>query len=66
MQKLVKAVSKACDDMSTQGLIPIILAHPNVRLIVRRLLEGTLPNIFVVSYNEISGGAKIKTVGMVE
>ena len=66
MQKLVKSVAKACDDMAVRGIIPILLAHPNVRLIVRRLLEGTIPNIFVVSYNEISSGAQIKTVGMVE
>jgi flagellar biosynthesis protein FlhA len=66
MQKLVKAVAKACDDMAVRGIIPILLVHPNVRLIVRRLLEGSIPNIFVVSYNEISSGAQIKTVGMVE
>jgi len=66
MQKLVKSVVKTCDDMAVKGLIPILLVHPNVRLIVRRLLEGTIPNIFVVSYNEISSGAQIKTMGMVE
>ena len=66
MQKLVKSVAKACDDMGMRGIIPILLVHPNVRLIVRRLLEGSIPNIFVVSYNEIAGGAQIKTVGMVE
>ncbi|MCL1940419.1 MAG: flagellar biosynthesis protein FlhA [Synergistaceae bacterium] len=66
MQKLVKSVAKACDDMAVRGIIPILLVHPNVRLIVRRLLEGTIPNIFVVSYNEISSGAQIKTVGMVD
>ena len=66
MQKLIKSVTKACDDMAVQGIVPILLVHPNVRLIVRRLLEGTISNIFVISYNEISSNAKIKTVGMVE
>ena len=66
MQKLIKSVTKACDDMAVQGIVPILLVHPNVRLIVRRLLEGAISNIFVISYNEISSGAKIKTVGMVE
>ena len=66
MKDLIKSVLKSCDNMSVKGLIPILLVHPNVRLIVRRLIEGTLPNIFVVSYNEISSGAQIKTVGMVE
>jgi len=66
MQKLIKSVGKTCDDIAVKGLVPILLVHPNVRLIVRRLLEGTIPNIFVVSYNEISSGAQIKTMGMVE
>jgi flagellar biosynthesis protein FlhA len=66
MQKLIKSVSKACEDLAVKGIVPILLVHPNVRLIVRRLLEGTIPNIFVISYNEISSGAQIKTVGMVE
>ena len=66
MQELIKSVIKSCDNMSVKGLIPILLVHPNVRLIVRRLIEGSIPNIFVVSYNEISSGAQIKTVGMVE
>jgi len=44
----------------------VLLVHPNVRLIVRRLIEGSLSSVFVVSYNEIAGGNQIKTVGMVE
>ena len=66
VQKMIAAISRAVDDMVVKNLPPVLLVHPDVRLIVRRLIEGSIANIFVVSYNEIVHGVQIKTVGMVE
>lgn len=66
VQKMIAAISRSVDDMIIRNLPPVLLVHPNVRLVVRRLIEGTITNIFVVSYNEIAHGIQIKTVGMVE
>ncbi|MDR2522360.1 MAG: flagellar biosynthesis protein FlhA [Synergistaceae bacterium] len=66
VQKMISAISRAVDDMVIKNLAPVLLVHPNVRLIVRRLIEGSISNVFVVSYNEIAHGIQIKTVGMVE
>jgi flagellar biosynthesis protein FlhA len=66
VQKMIAAISRAVDDMLIKSLMPVLLVHPNVRLIVRRLIEGSLSSVFVVSYNEIASGIQIKTVGMVE
>ena len=66
VQKMISAISGAVDDMIIKNLMPVLLVHPNVRLIVRRLIEGSLTSVFVVSYNEIASGIQIKTVGMVE
>lgn len=66
VQKMIAAISRAVDDMLAKGHTPVLLVHPNVRLIVRRLIEGSVANVFVVSYNEIAHGIQIKTVGMVE
>jgi flagellar biosynthesis protein FlhA len=66
VQKMISAISRAIDDMTIKNLTPVLLVHPNVRLIVRRLVEGSISNIFVISYNEIAHGMQIKTVGMVE
>jgi len=44
----------------------VLLVHPDVRLIVRRILEASLPTLFVISYNEIAQGVQLKSVGMVE
>ncbi|MBQ7155350.1 MAG: flagellar biosynthesis protein FlhA [Synergistaceae bacterium] len=66
VQKMIAAISRAMEEMIAKGLPPVLLVHPDVRLIVRRLIEGSIANIFVVSYNEITRGVQIKTVGMVE
>ncbi|MBQ6773329.1 MAG: flagellar biosynthesis protein FlhA [Synergistaceae bacterium] len=66
VQKMISAISRAMEDMIVKNLPPVLLVHPDVRLIVRRLIEGSISNIFVVSYNEITRGVQIKTVGMVE
>ena len=66
MQKMMGAVSRAAEDMSMKGHIPVLLVHPDVRLVMRRILEGALPSLFVISYNEIWQGTQLKSVGMVE
>lgn len=66
VQKMIAAISRAVDEMLVKNQTPVLLVHPNVRLIVRRLIEGSIANVFVVSYNEIAHGVQIKTVGMVE
>ncbi|MBR0251319.1 MAG: flagellar biosynthesis protein FlhA [Synergistaceae bacterium] len=66
VQKMINAISRAMEELIVKNLPPVLLVHPDVRLIVRRLIEGSIQNIFVVSYNEIVRGVQIKTVGMVE
>ena len=66
VQKMINAISKAMEELIVKNLPPVLLVHPDVRLIVRRLIEGSISNIFVVSYNEIVRGVQIKTAGMVE
>jgi len=66
VQKMMAAVARAVEDMSMKGLLPVLLVHPDVRLIVRRILEASLPTLFVISYNEIAQGVQLKSVGMVE
>ncbi|MCF7935509.1 MAG: flagellar biosynthesis protein FlhA [Synergistales bacterium] len=66
MQQLVGAVSKFAEQVSMSGKNPVLLVHPEVRLVVRRIIEGTLPHVSVISYNEIAQGVQLKSVGMVE
>ena len=66
VQRFIASVSKAAEEMAVTGSSPVLLVHPDVRLVVRRILETSLPSIFVVSYNELSQGVQVKSIGMVE
>ncbi|MFH1419571.1 MAG: flagellar biosynthesis protein FlhA [Planctomycetota bacterium] len=48
-----------------EGRQPVILASPQVRQWVRRLIEVALPNVAVLGYNEIVRGVSVRTHGMV-
>lgn len=66
ISRLVSAVSSKSEEIMIQGHSPVLLVSPDVRLVVRRILEASLPAMFVVSYNEISQGIDIQSLGMVE
>lgn len=66
ISSLVTAISSKTEEMMIQGANPVLLTSPDVRLITRRVVESSLSALFVVSYNEITQGVEIQSVGMVE
>jgi len=50
---LIEQISPFVDRSLAQGEIPVMLAAPNIRLALRRLLAGALPQLAVVSINEL-------------
>jgi len=65
-EKLTQATMRQVDNMATGGHHPVCLCSPNVRLAFRRLMEPSLPQLTVVSYNEIHRDAEVLSTGMVE
>ncbi|MDR3321761.1 MAG: flagellar biosynthesis protein FlhA [Synergistaceae bacterium] len=66
IQQIIKSAAAAAEQMAMAGLTPILLAHPDVRFVVRKILEGSLPQLYIISYNEIAPGAQLKSLGTVE
>ncbi len=48
------------------GHHPVVLASPQVRGQIRRLLEPHLPTAAVLGYNEVSKGVEVESVGLVQ
>ncbi|NMB38002.1 MAG: flagellar biosynthesis protein FlhA [Firmicutes bacterium] len=46
-------------------IYPIILVSPSIRMALKRLTERIIPNLIVLSFNEIVTDVQVKTVGMV-
>ncbi len=51
--------------ISTTGNQPVILCSSPIRLVFRRLIERTYPQIAIMSYNEITQNVKAKSIGIV-
>jgi flagellar biosynthesis protein FlhA len=66
VQKLIGSLQRAIANFEATGLHPIILCSPLVRCHLRKILEKFIPNVVVLSHNEIVRDVNIKSFGVVE
>jgi flagellar biosynthesis protein FlhA len=66
LNSLLSQVSRAMEKMAMEGRMPVLLVHPDVRFIVRKIIEGKLTNVHVLAYSEIEPGTKVRSLGTVE
>ncbi len=64
-QKIFSSLVSQADKMTMKGRQPILLVAPRIRLPLRRLLERSLPQVVVLSFNEIIPGMEVEAVGVV-
>lgn len=65
LQQLIQGVSNEVKRVIAQGHHPIILSSPLVRRHLKRLLERFLPDVVVISHNEMVGSYEIQSVGII-
>jgi len=58
-------LNKEVHNVGKQGLVPILLTSPVSRAYMKRLTERYLPDLVVLSHNEIPPEITIKNLGMV-
>ena len=51
--------------LTARSHTPIVLVSPQIRAAVKRLTENHLPQLDVMSFNEVTRDTKIVTLGMV-
>jgi len=64
METLINNLSKQVKNVLATGEQPIILTSPGLRPYFKRMVEGVIPSLVVLSYNEIDSDADIKSIGM--
>ncbi|MGE5585654.1 MAG: flagellar biosynthesis protein FlhA [Bacillota bacterium] len=65
VQAIARAVSRSVERMASEGYQPVLLTRPGVRAYLRRIVERVLPDVVVLSYNEITRDQKVRSVGTV-
>jgi len=65
MQAISQAVGREVETLVGAGRTPVVLCAPQIRLHLRRMTEPFLPQIVVISYNEVAKNVRVDSVGMV-
>lgn len=64
--RLIGAVQSEVERLMAQGHQPVVLCSSKVRLVFRRLIERKLPNLAVMSYNEVvPPQTEVRSLGVV-
>jgi flagellar biosynthesis protein FlhA len=64
-QRLLAALKEQAEHAATRGVRPVLLCSARVRRHLRRLTEQTLPQLPVVSFNEVPANVKMEVLGVV-
>lgn len=66
VQKIVEGVSEQIEKFKELLNQPIILTSPIVRIYFKRLIDQFLPNLTVLSFNEIDTNIQIQAIGIIQ
>ncbi|MFD1735832.1 flagellar biosynthesis protein FlhA [Bacillus salitolerans] len=64
-QNIIQSVATQVEQLSMQEQQSILLCSPAVRMYVKQLIERYLPNVPVLSYNELEANVEVQSVGVV-
>lgn len=65
LQHMVQALKIEVNKLTAVGLQPVILTSPIVRIYFKHLTKQYIPDLVVISYNEIEQNVQIQSIGMV-
>jgi flagellar biosynthesis protein FlhA len=64
-QKFFDSAAKELEQLKMTEQSPVILCSPAIRMYVRQLLERFLPDVSVLSYNELEPTIEVQSLGVV-
>ncbi len=65
LQNIIVKLKKEIGKLTSIGLSPVILTSPIVRIYFKQLTKQYIPDLIVISYNEIAQSVEIQSIGMV-
>jgi flagellar biosynthesis protein FlhA len=64
-QQLVKQISTKVTELTQTGRTAVLLCSPQIRSAVRRMIEGALPQVAVLAYNEVVSDVSVEAIGLI-
>ncbi|RRD95004.1 flagellar biosynthesis protein FlhA [Clostridiales bacterium COT073_COT-073] len=65
ISEIIATTDKAVRKLTDMGRMPIIITSPILRIYYKRIIQEQLPEVVVISYNEIDASTELQSVGMV-
>lgn len=65
ISRIIEATDRAVRRLTDMGRMPIIITSPILRIYYKRIIQEQLPEVVVISYNEIDASTELQSVGMV-
>ena len=65
-QQMINSVGHELEQASIQGISPVLLCSPAVRMYLKQLIERFFPMIAVLSYNELDSNIEVQSIGVVK
>ncbi len=65
-QRIVQGITNMAEKLRSRGLSPVVLTSPRIRLPFRRLVERFLPDLPVISLNEVVPQVAVEAVGVLK
>ncbi|HIJ77729.1 MAG: flagellar biosynthesis protein FlhA [Desulfobulbaceae bacterium] len=65
-QTILEATKKLVEKVSSEGHQPIVICSPTVRRHFRKLMERFMPQVMVLSHNELTTQSKLQSLGTIE
>ncbi len=66
VKKLVPSANRLVEKLTEEGISPVLLVTPMIRHHVKRLLDRFLPQVVVLSHNEIQPTLRVRSVGTID
>jgi flagellar biosynthesis protein FlhA len=64
-QKIYHEVMQQMNRVQQSGVQPILLTSPAIRMYIRQFLERYIPDLPILSYNELEADVEVQSVGVV-
>ena len=64
-QRILAVIRRNAEQFDSTGSLPVLMASPTIRRHVKKLTERFMPNLAVISHNEIPPNIKIQSLGVV-
>jgi flagellar biosynthesis protein FlhA len=66
VERIVQALSRHIEAFVNLNSQPVVLSSAQVRIHFKRMIDRLVPNLAVLSYDEVMNSAQVQTIGVVE